>query len=199
MNKTIKDYTGFCLHYLADVTVNGILSQRGNVIELGVGWNSLLMGSLLKTHQLRKKVFACDCFRGLPYTDSESSSEPFHSKLKKGECFQGDAESFMTEIKNMNLEAYVTLVPGLIEETLESVLGEERFCFAWCDVDLYKSTLVGYKFLEDRILQGGILGFHDYGFSEFSGVTKVVRETLDRDKYKEIYRRGISIFFQRRF
>lgn len=197
MLKNIVAHYGFCLSYLAQVVLDKQI--KGNVIELGVGYNSLLMGALLKTYKIDKKVFACDCFRGLPYTDRKSTGDSLHTNLRRGECFQGDAENFMTEIKKMNLETRVILVPGLIEETLESVLGTEKFCFAWCDVDLYKSTLVGYKFLEDRILEGGILGFHDYARPSCPGVTKVVNETLDKNKYKEIFRfrMDTSIFFQR--
>lgn len=194
MNKNITDYHGFCLHYLTRVIFPG--GVKGNIIELGVGYNSLLMGALLKTYKIKKKVFACDCFRGLPYTDRESSNS-FHSNLRKGQCFQGDAESFMTEIKDMDLEAYVVLVPGLIEDTLEAKLKDEMFCFAWCDVDLYKSTLVAYRFLENRITKGGVLAFHDYGSAACPGVTKVVNETLDRDRYKEINLERMAIFFRR--
>jgi len=193
MVKNIYDFYGHCLHYVAHTAITKKL--EGNIIELGAGWNSLCMGSILKFHGRHKKVFACDCFEGLPYTDEIDGV--VKSDLTKGLCFQGDVEHFTTEIKNMGLENHVILIPGLIEDTLEAVLGSEIFCFAWCDVDLHKPTLVGYKFLEDRIVKGGILGFHDYEFVRCPGIKKVVDETLDRDKYKKIYRSGSSIFFQR--
>jgi len=195
MIKNIRDFNGHCLHYLAQVAINGISTLKGNIIELGVGYNSLLMGSLLKTYQLNKKVFACDCFEGLPYTNKEDAFTG--GKLTKGQWFQGDKEDFIAEIKNMKLENYVILVPGLIENTLETKLKDETFCFAWCDLDLYKSTLMAYKFLEERIVRDGILGFHDYEWAGCPGVTKVIDETLNRDKYKETYRMNSSIFFRR--
>lgn len=195
MIKNIRDFNGHCLHYLAQVAINGISNLEGNVIELGAGYNSLLMGSLLKTYQINKKVFACDCFEGLPYVSKEDAF--INGELTKGQWFQGDKEDFMAEIKNMNLEQYVIIVPGLIEDTLGTRLGDEKFCFAWCDLDLYKSTLIGYQFLEDRIVKDGILGFHDYEVTYCPGIKKVIDENLDRNKFKEIYRIITSIFFQR--
>lgn len=196
MIKDIRDFNGHCLHYLAQVAINGIPNLEGDVIELGAGYNSLLMGSLLRTYQSDKKVFSCDCFKGLPYSDNKKIFPK--SNLYKGQWLQGSEEDFIAEIKNMGLENYVFIVPGLIENTLKSNLKDEIFCFAWCDLDLYKSTFTAYKFLEDRIVKGGILGFHDYERPNCPGVKKVIDKILNREKYKKIYQINTTIFFQKR-
>ena len=140
-----------------------------------------------------KRIFACDCFSGLPYTDEGTCVT---SDLKKDEICGISRLDFIKAIKERGHACRVMPVVGIFEESLKSIQ-HERFCFAWLDADLYKSTLVGYKFIEDRINIGGIIGFHDYGFRRTPGVTMVVDNILDKSKFQKIFHEKSSIFFKR--
>ncbi len=71
----------------------------------------------------------------------------------------------------------------MFEDTLYQQLQYKKFCFAWVDADVYQATTFGYKFLEDRMVIGGVIGFHDYGFALTPGVTKVVDTEVNYIKY----------------
>lgn len=173
------------------------ISAAGDIIELGVGGGegSLAMGQFLKDNGIKKKVYACDCFKGLPYTDTEFGVS---SDLKKGECFVVTADKFSSMVKDAGLEGIVIPIIGLFENTLESQLSDKQFCYAWVDADLYKSTLVAYDFLKDRLTPGAIMGFHDYCSGRCFGVKKVVDEKLlNNPSFTLVGGESIYIFFQR--
>lgn len=168
----------------------------GDVLELGVGCgkNSVNLAMVIKGLGLDKKVYACDTYSGLPYTDERSGIE---SDLKRGEFGEFTYQQLRSEALHKGISNILICVVGLVEETLKKDLADKRFCFVWFDLDLYKPTLYSYKFLENRITKGGIIGFHDYEFIRCPGIKKVVDEVVDKKKYKKIYRKGTSIFFKR--
>ena len=178
--------TLFCLQHLANVR-----DLPGDVLELGVasGRTALALAGFCHEMAPTKLVFACDTFNGLP--DSEG-------KLQEGDLNYGkmvEAMLFHSHLRN------VVVVNGRIETQLPLRLPDRRFCFAWVDLDLYSPTSFAYKFLEDRMVPGGILGFHDYRFPKCPGIDKVVDEELDRDKFEEIPHEGnpyCCVFFRRR-
>lgn len=176
-----------------------VLDLSGDIIELGVGDGdtSLELAQYIKKNNLDKKIFSCDVFTGLPYTDKNT---PVISDLKKGECFGGTIEVFKEKIKKLKLDKIVIPVIGLFEDTLLKELNSKNFCFAFVDVDLYKSALIAYNFLEDRIGKEGILGFHDYDFYRTPGPKFVVDNVLSKEKFRKIdykCKDKYCIFFER--
>ena len=91
----------------------------------------------------------------------------------------------------------VTLVEGMVENTLPT-LDDKTFCFAWVDMDLAKPTRYGIKWLEDRMVKGGIIGFHDYGFHLTPGIKPAVDSTLNWSKYSIVGVNAINTIFVRR-
>ncbi len=157
----------------------------GDVIEMGVGmggagdpYSCFDTAVYIREKFLDKKIYACDCFKGLPYTEDCSF-------LKIGECFTFTAEEFIEAVKKEKLENIIVPVVGLFKDTLPS-LSDKRFCFAYLDADLYQSTLVAVKFLISRMTIGGVMGFHDCeSGSRCKGVIKVIREYMEPNpKYK---------------
>jgi len=191
MQSTMQVFNRYCIYHM-------IMSRevRGDVIELGVGTgkNSFHLARVVDDLSLNKRVYACDTFQGLPYTDEGTGIE---SSLKKGGWFHITLEQFRLEIAKEKLNGVLIPVQGLIEKTLPAQLKDKRFCFAWLDMDLYKPTVLGYKFLEDRISVGGILGFHDYKNKMCPGIVKAVDEEVNKNKFEQIFCKGSSIFFKR--
>lgn len=169
---------------------------EGDVIELGLGTgrNAFHLARVVKDLGLNKKVYSCDTFGGLPYTDEGSGIK---NRLMKGGWYYLTLAQFKLEAMKEALTDILIPIVGLVEETLPKQLSDKQFCFAWLDLDLYKPTVYGYKFLEERMTKGGIVGFHDYGNEMCPGIKKVVDETLDRNKFQQVFRGGSSIFFKR--
>lgn len=170
----------------------------GDIIELGVGkggdagqFCAIETGEYIRDRYPDKKIYACDCFKGLPW------GEEF---LSKGECFSETAEQFIKRVKDKSLQEVVIPVVGLFEDTLKT-LTDKKFCFAWVDADLYESTLTAVKFLLPRMTEGSIMGFHDYCSDSCVGVKKVVDKYLlnnpDFEQMETGYS-GIYIFFERK-
>ncbi len=180
------------LHELIDLDV------KGDVLECGIGRgnNSLQMGAWLQDLQADKKIWACDTFEGLPYTDEESSH--ITSDLKKGECIHRKYKEFQFERNKQNLRKYVMPVKGLIEETLPGRLSDRVFCFVWLDVDLYKPTLFAWEWLQDKMTAGSIIGIHDYKYWRCPGIDDMVDNIIRKNEnWFEWYNKGTSIFFKR--
>jgi hypothetical protein len=176
--------------------LNEVKHLQGNVIELGVAWGAITFPmSFIMTEMMKDKViFACDTFEGMPFDD----------ELKYGFHKQGDMKLFGSVFKQLyniytknKLVNNITMIEGIIEETLYQQLNNRQFCFAFLDMDIYQSTSFGYKFLEDRIVKNGIIGFHDYDYLNCPGIKKVVDEELNKNKFKQIFNQDYCIFFER--
>ncbi len=177
-----------------------VLSQvqniSGDVIELGVGYGSttFVLAEFIKKNNINKKIYACDCFKGLPYTDKEFGVD---SDLLKGECRGYSKEQFQKKVTELGFENIIVIIDGLFEDTLYSQLSDKQFCFAWVDPDLYKATSYAYKFLESRINLKGVVGFHDYKFFRCPGVTLVVDKEINYNMYEKYLLEYSCIFIRR--
>ena len=161
----------------------------GNVAECGVafGQTTFILDEILR--KTNKKLLAFDTFSGLPYDDSISSN----LQCKRGEMDYG--KQFFDQFSGLK-ETSIIPVKGLVEDTLKEY-SDMRFCFVWLDMDLYQPTSYAYRFFEDRIVPGGIIGFHDYRFIRCPGVEIVVDKEVDPNKYKKIFNENSCLFVQR--
>lgn len=165
----------------------------GSVIEMGVagGDTTIPLSTIVGEFAPTKVLYACDTFGGLPYDDEVSGGT-----LKQGEINWGHSLDIILRQK-----PYITnikKVVGLVEETLLVQLPNEKFCFAWIDMDLYRPTSFAYKFLEDRMTKGGIIGFHDYGFPRCPGIQQVVDYEIDYNKYEKVLLNWTCLFLRRK-
>lgn len=172
-----------CLRYL-----DAVKHVEGDVIELGVAWGVVSITLLLWMHEQArgKTLFACDTFVGLPETESE---ELHLGRFNFGNAFEQALRPL--PIRNARI------VRGNIGDTLPE-LSDRRFCFAWLDLDLYSATSFAAKWVSDRITPGGVIGFHDYQFPSCPGVTRVVDEELDRERFELLEVVHTCAFFRRR-
>ena len=154
---------------------------KGDIIEIGVfkGENTFAMANYIKQNNLNKKIYACDTFVGFPYKDSIKKENGF----KKG-SYKRNFDNFVNSIKKLNYDNIIIPIKEKIEETLYSQLINNKFCFAFVDVDIYEPTVFAYQFLEDRIVKDGLVYFHDYGYVKTPGVKIAVDTKIDMDKFK---------------
>jgi hypothetical protein len=162
----------------------------GDVIELGVAFGYTLFPLADLAHS--KTVYACDTFDGLPYDDSIVSSQMCHKGEIRADSSGHYGDLFFRELpKHSNVVA----VKGLVEQTL-STLDDKKFCFAWLDLDLYQPTSFSTKWLENRIVNGGVIGFHDYNFVRCPGIARVVDTELSKT-FTLIFDRSSCVFFRK--
>lgn len=187
----IANHRRYCMEHL--VMARGV---PGDVIELGIGTGktTFLMANVIRDLGLKKQVFSCDCFGGLPYGEEYP---PVESNFKKGDCFWITLDQFKLEISRALLDNIVIPVPGLVEDTLDDKLANKKFCLAWLDMDLYKPTLIAYLFLQERISIGGYIGFHDYEKTRTDAILRIVDEVVDKERYVRVMHWGSSVFFRR--
>ncbi len=162
---------------------------EGDVAECGVafGQTTFILDEIVK--QTNKSLLAFDTFSGLPYDDSIVSEY----QCKRGEMDYG--QIFFDKLKLLK-ETSIIPVKGLIEDTLKNFNGI-KFCFVWLDLDLYIPTSYAYRFFEDRIVKGGIIGFHDYKFCRCPGIEIVVDKEVDYNKYEKILNENSCLFIKR--
>jgi hypothetical protein len=163
---------------------------EGDVAECGVAFGQTTF--MLDPYVLKaeKKLYAFDTFSGLPYDDSVMSQH----QCKKGEMDYG--KEFFDRWQDKDITSIVP-VRGLVEETLGRYY-LNKFCFVWLDMDLYQPTSFAYKFFEDRVPHGGIIGFHDYKFHRCPGVEIVVDKEVDYQKYDVVRHKDSCLFIRRK-
>lgn len=162
----------------------------GDVAECGVAFGQTTFILDPYVQAAGKKLLAFDTFFGLPYDDSIASAH----QCKRGEMDYG--KQFFDRFNSCEKTAILP-VKGLVEETLSNY-SDRKFCFVWLDMDLYQPTSFAYKFFEDRMTPGGIIGFHDYKFIRCPGVQLVVDQEVDWLKYDKVFLRDSCMFIKRR-
>lgn len=163
---------------------------EGDVAECGVAFGQttfFLDETVLRTG---KALLAFDTYEGLPYDDSIVSDV----QCKRGEMDYG--VQFFERFNGLR-DTSIIPVKGLIEETLKD-FASRMFCFVWLDMDLYQPTSYAYKFFENRMVKGGIIGFHDYQFCRCPGVAIVVDQEVDRGKYDVVANLNTCLFIKRK-
>lgn len=169
-----------------------VAGLSGDVIELGVarGDTTFPLAGLMMCLSPEKKLYACDTFDGLPYDDAIISESMCH----KGEINWGNSFHRILAVRG---DQNIVSIKGLVEDTLPEHLSDKKFSFAWVDMDLYQPTSFAYKFLEGRMVIGGIIGFHDYGFIRCPGIGRVVDNEIDKQKYRVIFNQHTCIYVER--
>lgn len=164
----------------------------GDVAECGVhaGSNLFPLAQLLRDREANKEVVAFDTFDGLPFGE-ESAGD---CSLKAGEC-RTTLETFLYRAKLF--EVSVTPVVGMVEDTLPQT-PDRDWSYVFLDMDLKDSTQFAVDYFEDRIVKGGIIGFHDYTYHRCPGIEEVVAG-LNPDKWRQFGPvLGNAIFFERK-
>lgn len=167
--------------YMAILDIVKSASQApGHFAEFGVfrGANLLFMAKVLKVldpHSCRE-VFGFDSFEGLTtFTEKDRDA-----KDRKGH-YAGSYETLMAAIEMHELQDDVTVVKGLIQDTLPVFLNERpeaRFSLIFCDTDLYEPTARILMSITDRLSIGGYLVFDEWNHPDYPGETLAVDEFL---------------------
>jgi cephalosporin hydroxylase len=163
--------------------LNKSLKIEGDVCEFGVaqGATSALLANEIRATE--KKLWLFDSFQGLPKPTEKDVLIDDIFNLKSIEDYEGEM-SYPIEMVEARLKAIsfpssrVKIVPGFIEETIDSPDLPQKVCFAYLDFDFYLPILTSLKFLNQRLSTGGIIVVDDYDFFS-SGVKTAVKEFIE--------------------
>ena len=157
---------------------NKTVNVEGDIFEFGVfkGVSLLrfIMFNQLFEKGLNKKVVGFDTFGDFPSTDFEEDKEELQLFIEEtGGGVSISKEELTAAIENKKFENF-ELVKGDILETLPKYIEEHpdlKISLLNIDTDIYEPAKCIIDLLADKVVDGGIIIFDDYGV--FPGETKV--------------------------
>jgi O-methyltransferase len=145
----------------------------GNVAELGVyqGNSAQAIAETLPD----KSLYLFDTFAGMPNLGVAGVDDYGFDTTDFADTSLVAVQKRLEEFPN------VRFAPGIFPDSLAQVpeINQDTFCFVFLDADIYESTKSGIEFFFPRLVVGGILAVHDYGFGGCGGVQKAVDEFFE--------------------
>jgi len=151
-----------------------VFGISGDVAEVGVykGGTARLLAEIFDS---KKTLHLFDTFSGIPQSDAPLTDH--HKKGDFGDVSFDEVKNFLSNCKNVHF--YKGIFPTTANSTVDRF-----FSFVHVDVDVYKSAIDCCNFFYDKMKQGGIIIFDDYGWQSCPGVKKAVDEFfLDKLEY----------------
>jgi O-methyltransferase len=155
---------------------------EGDIIEIGVwrGGTSAVMATALQSVNSKKTVFLCDTFSGVV------KAGEFDIRYKGGEHSDTSAELVKNFLTSLQLNNF-TLFKGMFPEETGSMVENKIFSLCHIDVDVYQSGVDIIDWVYPKLSKGGALIFDDYGFRGCSGITYLVNQLREDDRWLPIY------------
>lgn len=137
----------------------------GDAAEIGV-WRGGT-GKLLATLLPKKAVYLFDTFEGLPAITPKFDLA-FHQQGMFNDAIYDEVCSYLKQLTN------VRLIKGVFPSSAQSLSNVKMFSFVHVDVDLYQSAHDCLTYFYERLVDGGVMVFDDYGFGSCPGVKTAV-------------------------
>jgi O-methyltransferase len=147
---------------------------EGDVVELGcyVGESSkYLMKTLVETNS-RKNLFVYDSFEGLPDL----------SKWEENTGWRPRTLNTTEEILISNFRENNLPLPIIHKDWFKNIPEykiPDKICFAFLDGDFYDSIYDSLTKIYDKVVDGGVIFFHDYLRPDLPGVDAAIRDFLN--------------------
>lgn len=156
------------------INLNTVLESNldGDVVELGcyVGESSKYLRKTLDTNQSDKKLYVYDSFEGLPELsewEENTGWRPFTLKTTE--------DVLVSNFRQNNLNPPDRIVKGWFKDIKQQDL-PEKISFAFLDGDFYDSIYDSLVKVYDRMVEGGMIFFHDYLRHDLPGVDAAIRD-----------------------
>ena len=148
---------------------------EGDIVELGcyVGESSKYIRKTLDVYNSNKSLTLYDSFEGLPPLskyEENTGWKPFTLKTSEGVLIEN--------FQNNNLK-----VPKIVKGWFKDIKDEdlpEKICFAFLDGDFYDSIYDSLEKIYDRVVDGGIIMFHDFRRNDSPGVDAAIRDFFEK-------------------
>lgn len=157
-----------CQAELCAYLVN-VLGLGGDVVECGCfkGETSLVIAKVLRRSGKDKQLHVYDSFEGVPTPTALDAG----TTVEQGEA-RASVHDVEATFKGAG-ERLPVIHAGWFSETIPDEL-PERICFAFLDGDFYDSIRVCIEGVFPRLVRGGVVYVHDYGYCKLPGVKKAV-------------------------
>jgi hypothetical protein len=190
---TIKHF--LALYELFRLTVD----LPGDIVELGVfrGQTLMMFANFLESRNIgdrTKKVWGFDNFTGFGTLSPEDGPQYGHVHKLEGDFSPAKYLEELTEVirifdndRFVPWKKRIELIIGDVEETVSRFVEENpgvRISLLHFDIDLYKPTLTGLKYLFPRVVRGGVVIFDEYGVLEWGGESLAVEQYLAEQNYE---------------
>lgn len=176
-----------------------VVNLPGDIVELGVyrGTTLLQWANFLEARNIgdrTKRVIGFDNFYGFRKLDPEDGPEDQRAGKVPGGFDSKDLETQLEEmISIFDMDRFIPekqrifLVKGDIERTVPQFVEEHpglRVSLLHFDCDMYSPTRVGLKHLWDKVVEGGVVIFDEYGIEPWAGETAAVDEFFEERKLR---------------
>lgn len=126
-----------------------------------------------------KKLYLFDTFKGFAQKDIEIERQQKFSESKVNDYANSSVEMVL---RKMPYPAKCVVKQGYFPETTVGI--NDQFCFVNLDLDLYQPTINGLRWVQDKMVTGGIVLVHDYFATNFQGPKQAVDEFIEENKGK---------------
>lgn len=175
-------------HWLYGRIFESVSTLDGDLIELGVGkgGTSLFFGHLARA--AGKRVYSFDSFEGLPDPDIGNDNPYF----RKGDYRPSPRiqlnllQRLHYLAKQYDLVDTIQPVKGFFADTVPTIPGEQRFCLAHLDSDLYDSVHVSLEGIYDKVVEGGAIILDDF-FHPAQGPTRAAADFFNTRGILPVY------------
>lgn len=166
-------------HYTLCYLLRNAPLATGDVCELGC-WRGLSAYQIANHLGLSggKTVFHIfDSFEGLSPFEKEDAPCFNAGDARLQERRKQFACSLETVQENLQEFLFIQYYQGWIPTRFPDVQNHQ-FSFVHIDVDMYQPIIDSFRFFYPRLVEGGIMVFDDYGYTQFPGAKKAVDEYL---------------------
>jgi len=158
------------------------LHLAGDICEFGVAQGAT---SALMAHEIQKTdktIWLFDSFAGLPKPSAKDTLKDDIFNLGSMDAYTGTmltaVDLVQKRLNDINFPSERTqIIPGFIEETIQSSHLPQQVCFAYVDFDFYEPILVALNFLDQVLSPGGHILVDDYDFFS-TGVKTAIDEFI---------------------
>lgn len=144
---------------------------EGALMEVGVwrGGTGALIAKRASMCGIPDAVYLCDTFQGVV---KAGERDPFY---RGGEHSDASVEVVEQLLRDLGI-TNARILCGVFPEDTYRFVEHERFRFCHIDVDTYDSARDILNGIWDRMVQGGIVVYDDYGFPRCEGIRGHVEE-----------------------
>jgi hypothetical protein len=150
--------------------------ERGDVCELGCfrGLSSYQLAAAMVAQGAAGPLHLFDSFAGLSPRGEEDGVVSTVERQARME--PAPLETVQHSLREF---PFIEFHPGWIPERFRDV-ADRQFAFVHVDLVRYQPIHDSFMYFYPRLVEGGVMVFDDYGYTQFAGAKKAVDEGLDR-------------------
>lgn len=150
---------------------------RGAVLEVGVwrGGTGALLAERARRCGITDPVYLCDTFEGVVKAGSQ---DEHYRGGEHRDTSRAVVERLISTVFHCD---NVRILQGIFpDETAGAIDPGTKFRFCHIDVDVYESARDVTEWIWERLANGGVIVYDDFGFYGCNGITRLVEEQVSR-------------------